>query len=101
MSLRLPCTCDEAQEIINGILGQRHFLVSGRHLVQQARKRSFSLDEVRHVIYCGRVTGHIEAGREHGEWRCRIEGEDVEGDPLRVTVAVNEVDNQIIIITAW
>jgi len=101
MSAQLPRTCDEAQKIINGILGRRHFIVSGKHLAQQAIKRNFSLDEVRHLIYCGRVTGRIEAGREPGEWRCRIEGEDVEGDPLSVTVAVSEAGNQIIIITAW
>lgn len=53
------------------------------------------------TLKSGEIRRAPEWDDEHGDWKYRVEGEDVEGDELTAITLIIETDMQLLIVTVF
>lgn len=59
------------------------------HCKERMAERNITMDDIRYVIQWGKVI-KVERSSEHENWKCTIQGKDIEGDELTVIAAILE-----------
>lgn len=94
---------EEAQKIITGIAqspGGR--LVPTWHIEEESGPtRNFDSIDVLQVLRTGRVVSEPEYIAEYKNWKCKVVGQDVEGEELTLVVAFDPDKGTLFIITGW
>ena len=57
------------------------------HCKQRMSERDVTIHDILHVIMWGSVKT-IEKDSKYGNWKCTVQGEDIEGDKLTVILAI-------------
>lgn len=74
-------------------------IVTSRHCRARMRKRNVTTEDILYVLMWGDII-NIEKDTEYNNWKCEVEGKDLDDDMLTVQAAVSE-DNRTIIITIY
>jgi hypothetical protein len=61
-------------------------------------ERKVCTDDFIYVLTNGKVTS-TRVNPDTGHWKCNLKGDDLDGVPLKVTIALDLVENWIICVT--
>lgn len=89
---------DQAKEIIRKLAKYGCILITN-HCRAQMRKRNVTTDDILHVLMWGDIKT-VQKDAKYSNWKCEVEGKDLEDDVLTVQAAVSE-DERTIIITVY
>ena len=89
---------DRAKEVIREVAKVGNILLTD-HCRTKMRERNVSTQDVLYVLMWGDVQ-EIKKDAEHNNWKCEIQGKDLEDDILTVQAAVSE-DERTIVITVY
>jgi hypothetical protein len=70
------------------------------HCRKRMSERGVTADDFLNVLFWGKVT-EVSKSEEHDNFRCTVEGKDLDGDALVLRVAILEKDNSILCITVF
>ncbi len=79
-------TKDEAKDFLRRYTNQ--CFVTTKHCRKRMRERTVCMDDVLNALMWGKVLDVEKAYRE-GEWKCKVSGKDVEGEPLVLIVIID------------
>ncbi len=74
-------------------------IVTTKHCRDRMLDRGVTTEDILHALMWGNIK-NIERDTEHNNWKCVIEGKDLENEILTVQAAVSE-DERTIIITVY
>lgn len=89
---------DRAKEVIREV-AKYGCIVTTKHCRDQMKVRNASMEDILHVLMWGDIKT-VEKDIKHNNWKCKIEGKDLEDDILTIQAAVNE-DERTIVITVY
>lgn len=69
------------------------------HCRKRMRERNVSADDILNVLMWGKVS-EIQESAEHNKWKCKVEGKDLDNDPLTLQAAVIK-EKRTIVITVY
>ncbi len=70
-----------------------------RHCRERMAQRNVNTQDLLQVLFWGEIKD-LHEDPEHGNWECLVVGADLEGDPLKVKVALEE-DFAVLCITVF
>ena len=85
----------EASEILRAF-AKRGCIRTSSHCRDMMQKRNATMQDILHIIVWGEVIS-VKEDREHGNWKCRIAGADLDDDKLTIIAGIDESDGAIII----
>lgn len=68
------------------------------HSLEEMSKDNIDIDDLLHVLRSCKVT---DLRLENGEWRHQAEGRDKDGRHLVFIVVLDDVTEEVLIVTAW
>jgi Domain of unknown function (DUF4258) len=74
-------------------------VITTSHCRQRMVERSAQMDDMLNVLLWGNVYD-LEEQPEQNEWKCKMDGEDLDGDKLTLIVAV-VVHQHVLIVTVY
>lgn len=99
MSNPQPMSNEEATELINRIASEGGFIRMSVHMRNDRRQeRNTYLKDLRHCLSLGVVTGS-EWSEDHGDWKYRVEGEDLDGYGLTAITVVIPANFALFVVT--
>lgn len=70
------------------------------HCSNQMAGRTVTTDDFLQVLMWGDVLS-VEKDSKSGDWKCKIEGKDIDGDALSLVLAIDDYEGRIICITVF
>jgi hypothetical protein len=90
----------EAEQLIRLIVNDGTVEISA-HCRQRMHWRRVSTQDLIHLLLTGEVKPLAEWDSDHGNWKYRVEGTDIDGDELRAITVILETDMLLVVITAF
>ena len=101
MASLVPLTAEEAKEKIRLILDEGTVELSFHCRYESMPKRSVTMPDIIATLKSGEIRREPEWDDENGDWKYRVEGEDVEGDDLTAITLIIETEMQLLIVTVF
>jgi len=86
---------DQAKEILRKLAKHGH-IITCNHCRTQMRERNVTTEDILYVLMWGKIK-NIERDTKHINWKCEVEGKDLNDDILTVQVGVSENERAIMI----
>lgn len=86
---------DRAKEVIREVARFGNILLTD-HCRKKMQERNVSIQDILYVLMWGDVQ-EIKRDTEHSNWKCEIQGKDLDDDILTVQAAVSENERTIVI----
>jgi len=64
------------------------------------KERDVATEDILNVLMWGSVSG-LEENKEFQNWKCVVEGHDLDGEKLTVVTAISDEENSILCITVY
>lgn len=87
-------THEELEDRIREILSYGIVRYNWPHLKERMDERNYDMGDIRHILRKGKILEFEEEG--NGKYRCKVRGEDLEGD--KGTVIVSVIKNKKLVI---
>lgn len=101
MSNPVKLSADEAKRLILWILENGIVEPTNHCRCESMPKRNVTMGDVEHVLIAGEIRREPEWEEKHGNWKYRVEGEDVDGDDLIAITVIIEEDATLLILTVF
>lgn len=88
---------DTAKELIRR-LAYRSCIAYSKHCSQRMSQRSVTSDDFLQVLMWGSVNS-VKYNPDTGHWKCEVQGDDIDGDELKIQIAIDKESEEIICIT--
>ena len=92
---------DEAKQKILTILSQGKVEPSFHCRKESMPKRGVTMFDLVNALKTGEIRREPEWDDEHGNWKYRVEGEDIDGDELIAITLILEADFTLYIVTVF
>jgi Domain of unknown function (DUF4258) len=89
----------KAQQIIRNI-SKTGFVATSRHCRERMLERNVIMDDILNVLLWGNVND-LEENQDSGEWKCKVEGMDLDDDELTLIVAFDVSDQSVLCVTVY
>lgn len=70
------------------------------HCREQMQRRCVDMEDIHQALVWGEVQS-LELDPQHGNWKCEVNGPDLEDDTLTVQLAIDSVGNAVVVITVY
>jgi len=70
------------------------------HCRDRMIERNVTVDDILYVIMWGDVV-ELEKDEEHQNWKCKVQGVDVDGNELAFVTAIDENEHSVLCITVF
>ena len=101
MASQFPLIAEEAKKKIWLILEEGTVELSFHCRYESMPKRGVTMFDILAALKSGEIRRAPEWDDEHGDWKYRVEGEDIEGDELTAITLIIETDMQLLIVTVF
>lgn len=101
MSNPIPLTPAEAIQRILEILREGEVQPTWHCRQERMPQRGVVMADVLHVLQYGQIRRAAEWDEHYGDWKYRVEGEDIEGDELTAVTVIISAAMRLVIVTVF
>ncbi len=94
-------TPEEAKRRILEILQDGEVQPTWHCRTERMPERGATMRDVLHVLRGGEIRRAAEWDEQHGEWKYRVEGADIEGDELIAITVILTAQMRLVIVTVF
>jgi hypothetical protein len=94
---------EQAEKIIKEIscAPDGRIVLSEHFTTESGPTRQIDIFDALKVLREGQVVSQPEYASRYKNWKCKMDGQDVEGDALTLAVAFDPVKREVCVITGW
>lgn len=89
----------QAKTLLRGF-AKTGIIRTSQHCRDRMKERDVTTEDILNVLMRGSVS-ELEENKEFQNWKCVVEGHDLDGEKLTVVTAISDEENSILCITVY